>query len=215
MTEQTKELVEARVPTIIATANAMIVADETTNQEAANFLNKIRETMKDVEVEILAEPEKTKKQADFAYKTLKAKFYDSLVQAKNVVSLKMSQFVQAENARRAKLQAELQAKAEKENRRSEREAKKSGAALPPVPVVAPLIPQVQANGINYRDNWSADVVDLLALVKAVSSGAAPIQCLLVNEPFLNSTARATKKEGELYPGVKCVNSKVVVGARLQ
>jgi hypothetical protein len=78
---------------------------------------------------------------------------------------------------------------------------------PPPPVqVAPL--RSAATGVSYRDNWKADVIDLMALVKAVSSGQAPLDYLLPNSQILNALAKS-KKETMAVPGVKSWNDRIV------
>ena len=73
---------------------------------------------------------------------------------------------------------------------------------PPVAIAAP--PKVA--GLSFRDNWTAEVTDLLALVKAVASGAQPITLLQANQTTLNGMARALK-ESMRVPGVRAVNQK--------
>lgn len=56
-------------------------------------------------------------------------------------------------------------------------------------------------GISGRVTYSAEVTDLVELVKAVAAGQAPIECLQAETKFLGAQARAFKKAGQLYPGV--------------
>lgn len=50
--------------------------------------------------------------------------------------------------------------------------------------------------------YSAQVLDIKALIKAVADGVAPIECLEPNMTFLNAQARAFKSTEKLrYPGV--------------
>ncbi|PUE21834.1 hypothetical protein B9Z43_01230 [Limnohabitans sp. MMS-10A-192] len=71
-----------------------------------------------------------------------------------------------------------------------------------VMTVAPVVEApAKVAGISGRMTYSAEVVDLLALVKAVAAGAAPIECLQADTKFLGAQARAFKKAGELFPGV--------------
>jgi len=51
--------------------------------------------------------------------------------------------------------------------------------------------------------WRADVVDLVALVKAVATGAAPLEVLQPNQQFLDELAAREKQELAL-PGVRPV-----------
>lgn len=65
-----------------------------------------------------------------------------------------------------------------------------------------------AAGVSYRDNWKAEVTDLMALVQAVAGGKAPIDYLLPNATVLNALAKG-KKETMAIPGVKAWNDRVV------
>lgn len=82
--------------------------------------------------------------------------------------------------------------------------------VPPV-VLPSAAPKVA--GISMRETWSAQVVDIMKLVKAVAEGKAPIQCISADTVFLGQQARAMK--GALnYPGVKAVmNSNISAGRR--
>ncbi len=79
--------------------------------------------------------------------------------------------------------------------------------------VVTIAPQVEAPakvaGISGRLTYSAQVDDLLELVKAVASGGAPIECLQADTKFLGAQARAFKKAGPLYPGVSVVGERVI------
>lgn len=71
-----------------------------------------------------------------------------------------------------------------------------------VMTVAPVVEApAKVAGISGRMTYSAEVIDLLALVKAVAAGAAPIECLQADTKFLGAQARAFKKAGQLFPGV--------------
>lgn len=79
------------------------------------------------------------------------------------------------------------------------------------PVVEKATPKVE--GICYREVWSAEIVDLLALVKAVAAGQAPLAYVQANQPALSQAARAIKQELNRIPGVKAVMTKTVIGRR--
>lgn len=72
-------------------------------------------------------------------------------------------------------------------------------------MVVTVAPQVEAPakvaGISGRVTYSAEVVDLLALVQAVAAGQVPLEALQPDLKFLGAQARAFKKAGQLYPGV--------------
>jgi hypothetical protein len=75
---------------------------------------------------------------------------------------------------------------------------------------SPLVPTVVTpNGYHRRETVSAEVVDLAALISAVSDGTAPIEALRPHQPALNRLAR---EQGELFavPGCKRVVKSTVV-----
>jgi hypothetical protein len=81
--------------------------------------------------------------------------------------------------------------------------------VPPV-VLPSAAPKV--SGISMRETWSAQVVDLMKLVKAVAEGKAPIQCLSANTIFLNQQSRSMKAALN-YPGVKAVSDSSISAGR--
>jgi membrane protein involved in colicin uptake len=62
----------------------------------------------------------------------------------------------------------------------------------------------RVSGISGRVTYAAQVDDLLALVRAVAEGKAPVEAISANTTFLGQQARAFKKAGPLYPGVTVV-----------
>lgn len=74
-----------------------------------------------------------------------------------------------------------------------------------VVTVAPAVeaPQKIA-GLSGRITYRAQVDDLLALARAVVEGKAPVEAICADEKFLSAQARAFKKVGELYPGVRAI-----------
>jgi hypothetical protein len=54
--------------------------------------------------------------------------------------------------------------------------------------VESYVPKVE--GVSQRTTWYAEVTSLRELVKAVSEGRAPIECIEANMPFLNKQATA-------------------------
>lgn len=85
---------------------------------------------------------------------------------------------------------------------AEAQATETTAAVICMPIAAPAPAKVA--GIAGRVTYSAQVDDLMALVKAAAAGTAPIQCLCADEKFLGAQARAFKKAGSLFPGVSAI-----------
>ena len=79
-----------------------------------------------------------------------------------------------------------------------------------VVTVAPDVEQAgKVSGISGRTTYAAQIDDLLALVKAVAEGKAPIEAIQADTKFLNAQARAFKKQGQLYPGVTAVAERSI------
>lgn len=106
---------------------------------------------------------------------------------------------------------EAQARAEEEARQQAEAAQSAQAEAQATAVTAEvvsIVPAVAApakvSGIAGRVTYTAQVDDLLELVKAVAEGKAPVECICANDKFLGAQARAFKKAGALYPGVTAV-----------
>jgi len=72
------------------------------------------------------------------------------------------------------------------------------------PVVIPRIvvaEPVKTTGASYTDRYSAEGVDLMALVKAIADGKAPLQAVCFDTKWLGTWARLTKGT-EVIVGVK-------------
>jgi hypothetical protein len=76
----------------------------------------------------------------------------------------------------------------------------------PVAVQKIFVPEpIKAEGVFYTDHFSAEVVDLLALVKAVAEGRQPISYLDANMTALNGVARSAKESANI-DGVKIIKT---------
>lgn len=78
----------------------------------------------------------------------------------------------------------------------------------PVEPTAVIPERVKSVGSSARQLWSAEVVDLMALVKAVAAGKAPLVCIQANQKILDSRARGEKKDLDI-PGVRAVSRSSV------
>ena len=76
----------------------------------------------------------------------------------------------------------------------------------PVEVEKVRIPEpAKAEGVYYTDHFSAEVVDLMALVKAIAEGRQPITYIEANMTALNGIARSAKEAANI-DGVKIVKT---------
>ena len=63
-----------------------------------------------------------------------------------------------------------------------------------------------------REVWSAEVTDLMALVKAIATGQAPLNLVQANTTALNGMARSLKSSMK-YPGVRAICNKTMTSRR--
>lgn len=109
-----------------------------------------------------------------------------------------------------------QADAQRLAAQAERSSCQAAAAAQTAEVItiAPLAPAPQRlTGIATRLIYSAEVVDLPALVRAVAEGQAPLQCLQADRKFLGAQARALQQEGLIFPGVQARAEHQIAASR--
>lgn len=125
---------------------------------------------------------------------------------------------QQEAARKAQEEAQAAAAAgdqeAAQRAMAEAEAAQQQAAVAAMTAqVVTMAPVVEApakvTGISGRVTYSAEVTNLLELVKAVASGTAPLEAIQADTKFLGAQARAFKKAGQLYPGVMAVAERSI------
>jgi hypothetical protein len=64
------------------------------------------------------------------------------------------------------------------------------------------MPQVpKAQGVSFRDNWKARVVDKEVLLRAILAGQQPMSLLIPDQKALDGIAKALKGEARV-PGVE-------------
>ena len=82
-----------------------------------------------------------------------------------------------------------------------------------VPAVSVARTTPKVNGIAHRENWSARITSLLALVTFVAAHPEHVNLLVPNQPALNALARSMRTHLKI-DGVQAVNTpSVAVGAR--
>lgn len=192
-------------------ANALVVTDEATYQESMEFAKACTKSIRTIEERF--EPAKTS--AHKAWKAICEMITDLTkprTQAKTLAEAKASKWYRDENARRAREAEELR-QAEVKRQEEERLAlaatlAKGGATAAadavldePVVVATPKPVPITVDNTTMRECWDIEVADLMALVKAVAEGKAPITYLVANESALRQSAKALKKMFNV-PGVR-------------
>jgi hypothetical protein len=212
-------------------ARAHVISDGTTYQRAADLLVSIKALRGEVNATfdpIIADAHKVHKTACDKKRVADA----PLLEAETILKRAMADFNTEQERIRLEEERRLEAEARKreEDRRIEEAAALEREAIatdspelhyeatqlieqpvvvPPVQV-AKAVPKVA--GIVHRENWSARVVSLVALVKFVAAHPEHQNLLMPNTAALNSLARAMKSNLKI-DGVQAVNTPTVAASR--
>lgn len=204
--------------TLKAQADAVIVSNKEQYDTALKIDGRAREAKKAFHVWFDPIDDASKKQRQATIKQGK-KIDEPLDYVIKTVSKKTSAWYAAEQARILEAQRKAEEiarkKAEEEALKAAEELEKQGmtAAADAVLDNPIAVPKVEvpvfekAEGVSYRKQYSAEVVSLMDLVKAVASGSVPIAYISANTTALNSWARSTKGSDSI-PGVKVVTENI-------
>ncbi len=195
---------ESKVLTWPERARALTVDSDERFHEAGGLLVGIKGLRKEIEDHhrpVMAAAFAAHKAATAA----KKKLDDPLDEAERTIKRSMSAYHDAQERKRREEQARLEAEArrqeeerrlaeaqalEAEGRHDEAEAALDEPNIAPVAPAPPPVPKV--GGISMRETWSAEVIDLAALVRAVAEGKAPVGLVQANQSALDQLARALK-----------------------
>jgi len=157
--------------------------------------------------------------------------YQAQIEAERQRAARAEQARQDEERRQAQAKADeerrIQLKADEEARLAhaialEAEGKKAeaqrilNAPPPPPPMPAPVvqttpaihIPEApKANGVSFRQNWKARVVDANLLIQAIAAGHQAVNLMVPNQSALDGIAKALKGEARI-PGVEFYSETV-------
>jgi hypothetical protein len=144
---------------------------------------------------------------------------DGLKQARGILEPKILTFQREEAARVAEEQRRANEAAAAERRRMEEQARAaqekgdeetaSALAVAAEVMVAPVVQSTvptKGTGMSARGTWSAEVTDLLELVKYVAANPQFIGLLQANQVALNGQAKSLKGAMTI-PGVKAVEKR--------
>jgi hypothetical protein len=218
MTKQAE--IASKTLSIKEKADAMVVVDQA-SYDAAGALNKAaRDERKAFHLFFDPIDEASKKQRAATIAQGKS-IDDPLDYVIRITGEKQAKWFRAEQAR-----IEAERRAEEDRRRKEAEEAQLAAAeqlasegmtaaadealAAPVVIESVKAPEVaKGEGVSYRTSYSAEVVSLMDLVKAVAAGSAPITMIEANMTTLNGWARLTKGT-EAIPGVRIVKKDTQV-----
>lgn len=214
--------IETQAIALKTEAESFAVVDQETYNQANEFGRRIKQSMKMIDLycdPVIEAAHKAHKAACDQKKSLYAPFEA----AKKIVDAKQIAWYRAEQARaaeeRRKAEEEARRKAEEEQLAAAEMLQKEGMtqaaeAVLEMPTVVPkvaVVEPVKAGGESYREIWSAEVVDLMTLVKAVAAGLQPLAYLEANMSTLNKAAGMFKGTVQI-PGVR-IKSETILARR--
>src|SRR3990167_2425142 len=213
---------ESKALEINTQAQKIAVKSQSNYDQASSFLRGVKELQDSVKRTfrpIIEAAYKTHRNAVAEEK----KHLEPLEKAENLIKGKMLDWMREQERIRRESEAKLQAEADKKRqellakaevaRANSKEAKADRYEEKATNIIAPqLAPTIDTCGAGIRKYWSAEVVDLMALVKAISEGKVPLMAVEANMPFLNKQAAALK-ETLSYPGVRPVSRDGFISAR--
>lgn len=223
MSTSVQEL-ETRVVSVPERARTISITNNAQYEEAAEILKTIKGLRAEIDSTfnpIIAKAHEAHKEAIEQKKKVDA----PLVEAETLLKPRMAAYLQEQERIRREEELRLQKQAQEEAERlqleeaaaldSVGETAAANALLDEAPYVPPVIaPRVtpRVSGISMRHTWSAEVMDLAALLKAIVAGRAPIQCIQPNQAFLNQQARSLKNALN-WPGVRAVPDSNIAASR--
>ncbi len=190
-------------------AEQMMVEIKTASKKWVEFFEPMRKSAEDTKKSIMAKINLLKldasgeNKAKSAFRTLSSKTgkyrqEQDRIRREEAEKVRQEQIKQEEDAKE-----EAAVKAEKAGDSELAEAIVEEPVYVP-PAKPAEVPKTE--GVSYTERWSHEVINLMALVKAVVEGKAPLQALQPNDTFLGNQARAMKTES-LYPGVRASAEK--------
>lgn len=225
--------IESKGLTLAQEAKALVVVDQPSYDTAVEMRCTIKDFLDDVDKtfgpmkhkaweahkEICTQEKKIKSPAEAALVAVNAGLSRYTAEQDRIQREKEAE------ARRA-AEEEARRQAEEDRLRLAEEAKNNGAneehideILEAPIVVTEVAPAVveptfqKSSAVQMRDNWSATVTDLKALVKHIAKNPHLIGLIQVNQSALNSQARSLKEGLLNLPGVRVANNRVVASGR--
>lgn len=199
---------------------AIAIVDDESYEVAAGELKKLGALKKRVDEVVGPVKRKTYEAYKEAQKLLKS-FVDPIEKAEKSLKLPMGQYAaqkkaEAEAERRrleeeARKEAEAQREAEAKQLEEQGQAE-AAAAKRVEPAVAPRInaPAAPAvDGVHTREDWKAEVVDIVALCRAIGNGQQDVDLVQPNMTAINRIVKALKANTNI-PGVVARREQVVV-----
>jgi hypothetical protein len=209
--EQAAALLKIQADTVVVTNkeeyDAALAVDKKAREAKRAFhewFDPIDDASKKQRATTIAQGKKIDEPLDYVVKTISRKTSEwySAEQAR----IRAEQKAAEDAARKAAEDAALAAAEELE--KSGMTAAADAILETPVVIQKVEVPKFEKQeGVLYRTQYSAEVVSLMDLVKAIADGKVPVSYLMANTTALNSWARSTQGTDSI-PGVKVVTETI-------
>jgi hypothetical protein len=196
----------ARATSLIEQARALQITDQASLDIATNYLGVEAELRKKIEAHHAPMKAAAWAAHQEALKAEKRALEENCGPIRALLTPKITAFQEERRRRVLEEQRRLQ---EEANRQAEEQRLAEAALLAEqgvseadvdavleAPIEAPYVPPAEVKlggGVSERWQYSAQVVDLMTLLKAVVSGAASLSCIEANMQYLNARARSDKR----------------------
>jgi len=210
LTQVEKDKLVGETRDLVARAKELTIVTEQDNTAALTLTAIYKKQIK-VCKEVLRPTEEALKASKDAFNGLWDLMITPLEVGVKIIGEKSGDFMLAENRRRAELQRIEDEKVAVAQRKIDdayaARCAKAAVDNKPLPVAPVIVPQrtiaavYTPPGTSQQEYWSAEVISLMDLCKAVVEGKAKSDCIIANMPYLNGVAKLDKKEGIILPGV--------------
>jgi hypothetical protein len=199
--------VEKLGSSLVQRAGAMVIDDEDSHAEALMLMQDLKRCRKRIVDEIFAKPKKLAHATWRAFCESERKLTGPCDKAHFQLDLKVQKYERRERERAEEEARQRQAEARKAEQEAalrdavaleeagELEAAEEileAAEHAPEPVVEPEPQLAKVAGVHNTTRWSAEVTDLLQLVKFVSEHPEHLEAIKPNMTYLNQLARAQR-----------------------
>lgn len=206
---------------VLLQANELTVTNDDQFSVAGNFLRGLKGFLKELDDTF----DNSIRAASLAHKAAlatKKNLAEPIEQAEIVVKAKLGVYRTEQErlkaAERLKLEQDAirQAENEKVAQAADLEiigkSEEANALLASHTVITPVVVPdlVKVDGVSFREKWNGEVIDLMALIKAVAAGTAAATLVQADLKTIRSYAEATRGAIEV-PGVRFYSEKVVSG----
>lgn len=207
--------------TVLDAANSLVIATVDDYRVAQGLMKTVKEKITELTDTRMGQT----RPLDEAKKKIMAFFappLEKLEKAKSYLNRIMVDFTEGQERKRReeerRLQEEARKRAEEEAIQAALEAEAAGETEEAAKIIEEpvFVPPVKVNSFvpkskesHIRETWSAEVVSMEELIKAIAHGIAPKQAVTADMTFLNGQARSYKGAMNI-PGVRAVSKKTQI-----